>query len=145
MFLVVVGIGAGTGSGVGNCAGTGVGNDGTGTCALGTKDGTGAGKGVEELGLFIKDSPYPEAGEAGELETEAGDDSTTCSLLTAAPLSLSSLHSELGDADEERWPRRPLCQSFGPRMSNFSWTTRCLWSLSKGITLGFSFNSKSLG
>ena len=43
-------------------------------------------------GLF-EDSP--EAGEAGELE--AGD-STICNLFW--PLSLSSLHSELGEADE---------------------------------------------
>ena len=102
MFLVGIGAGTGAGTGVGNCAGTGVGNgagtgvgNGAGTGA-GTIDGTGTGK-VE--GLFIKDSP--EAGEAGELETEAGDNSITCSLLTAAPLSLSSLHSELGEADEE--------------------------------------------
>ena len=102
MFLVGIGAGTGTGAGtgVGNCAGTGVGNGaGTGVgngAGTGTIDGTGTGK-VE--GLFIKDSP--EAGEAGELETEAGDNSITCSLLTAAPLSLSSLHSELGEADEE--------------------------------------------
>ena len=60
----------------GTLLGTGVGNDG---------------------GLFIKDSP--EAGEAGELE--AGEDSTICNLLLFPPLSLSSLHSELGEAEEE--------------------------------------------
>ena len=84
------------GIGVGNKAGVGAGKVGGGTGKTGG-------------GLF-EDSP--DAGEAGELE--AGD-SAMCNRFW--PLSLSSLHSELGEA-EEAGPRSPRCQSLGALISN---------------------------
>ena len=79
--------------------------------------GMGVGNGNTVGGFAMAASP-PEAGEAG-LE-EVGD-STICSLFW--PFSLSSEHSELGEAVDEvaevaEDALRPLCQSFGLRMSN---------------------------
>ena len=79
--------------------------------------GMGVGNGNTDGGFAIAASP-PEAGEAGL--DEVGD-STICSLFW--PFSLSSEHSELGEAVDEVAEvaddaLRPLCQSFGLRMSN---------------------------
>ena len=93
-------------------AGGGVGDTGGGT-GTGPALGMGVGKGNTDGGLAIAASP-PEAGEAGD--DEVGD-STICNLF--CPLSLSSEHSELGDAEEvAEVARRPRCQSLGLRMSN---------------------------
>ena len=72
----------------------------------------------------------PEAGDAGDEEV---GDSTICSFL--GPFSLSSEHSELGEAEEvAEVARRPRCQSLGLRMSNSAFFLRnCL---SSGMTFG---------
>ena len=117
--------------------GIGVGNNAEAAGIVGAVD-AGGGFGNTGGGL-VEDSP--EAGEAGELE--AGD-STICNRFW--PLSLSSLHSELGEADEAG-PRRPRCQSLGARTSNcfglFSVSLNFLINcfLSSGIILGSGFGS----
>ena len=81
----------------------------------------------------------PEAGEAGELE--AGD-STICSLFWL--FSLSSLHSELGETEDDGVAvlRTPRCQSFGPAlMSNLSELVFFKKVRSRGITLGSGFST----
>ena len=91
--------------------------------------GMGVGSGNTVGGLAMAASP-PEAGDAGD---EDVGDSTICNFL--GPFSLSSEHSELGEAEEvAEVARRPRCQSLGLRMSNSAFFLRnCL---SSGMTFG---------